>query len=105
MTGIAVSATLISLEWLMPAAIDVNGIITKYVVNVEEVYTGQAHNLFTENMHINIGPLHPYYIYKCSVAAYTIATGVFSSPFNVTTLETSKLFEIISTIHMCNNVL
>lgn len=89
-TGTAVSTTLISLQWSLPAAIDVNGIITKYAVNVEEVYTGQTYDLFTENMHINIGPLHPYYIYECSVAAYTIANGVFSSPFNVTTHETSK---------------
>lgn len=91
-TGTAVSTTLISLQWSLPAAIDINGIITKYAVNVEEVYTGQTYNLLTENMHINIGPLHPYYIYECSVAAYTIANGVFSSPLNVTTHETSKLW-------------
>ena len=54
------------------------------------MYTGRMYNFFTENMHINVGPLHPYYIYECSVAAHTIATGVFSSSINVTTLEAGK---------------
>ena len=54
------------------------------------MYTGRIYNLNTQNMHINIGSLHPYYIYECTVAAYTIATGVFSSPVNVTTQETGK---------------
>jgi hypothetical protein len=87
LTGVALSSTLISLQWALPIAIDINGVITKYVVKIEEVYTGQYYNLFTENMHVNVGPLHPYYIYECSVAAYTIATGVFSSFINVTTQE------------------
>lgn len=87
----AVSTTLISLQWSQPIAIDINGVITKYVANVEEIYTGQTYSLFTENMHINIGPLHPYYIYECSISAYTISTGMFSSPLNITTHETSKL--------------
>ena len=89
-TGTSASTTLITLEWLLPTSIHINGVITKYVVKVVEVYTGQIYNLFTENMHINIGPLHPYYIYECSVAAHTIATGVFSSPINITTQETGK---------------
>ena len=62
----------------------------KYAVSVVEVYTGQTHSLLTQNMHINVGPLHPYYVYECRVAAHTIATGVFSSPINVTTQETGK---------------
>lgn len=87
-TGTSASTTLISFEWSLPASIHINGIITKYVVKVVEVYTGQEHNLFTSNMHINVGPLHPYYIYECSVAAHTIETGVFSDPINITTQET-----------------
>lgn len=88
MTGTSASTTLITLEWTLPASIHINGIITKYVVKVVEVYTGQEYNLFTDNMHINVGPLHPYYIYESSVAAYTVETGVFSSPINITTQET-----------------
>ena len=91
-TGTAFNTTLISLQWLLPPAITVNGIVTKYVVNVEEVYTGQTYSLLTENMHISVGNLHPYYIYECSIAAYTIATGVFSSPINITTQEMGKAF-------------
>lgn len=49
------------------------------------------YSLFTENMHVNVGPLHPYYIYECSIAAYTIAVGVFSSPINITTHEAGKV--------------
>ena len=87
LTGVALSSTLIYLQWTPPIAIDTNGVITKYTVEIEEVYTGQIYSLFTENMHVNVDPLHPDYIYECSVAAYTIATGVFSSLINVTTQE------------------
>lgn len=87
-TGTSTSTTLITIDWSLPASIDINGIITKYAVKVVEVYTGQEYNLFTTNMHINVGPLHPYYIYECSVAAHTIETGVFSYPINITTQET-----------------
>ena len=91
-TGTAISATLVSLQWGIPVAIDINGVIAKYAVNIVEVYTGQSYSLFTENMHVNVGPLHPYYIYECSIAAYTVATGVYSSPINVTTLEAGSGF-------------
>ena len=91
--GSAISTTLIKLQWELPAAIDINGIITKYVVNIVEVYSGQSYSLFTENMHVNVGPLHPYYTYECSIAAFTIETGVFSSPINVTTLETGNIYQ------------
>jgi receptor-type tyrosine-protein phosphatase Q len=87
-SGAAVSSTLISLQWLPPVSININGVISKYVVEIEEVYTGQMYSLFTRNMHVNVGPLHPYYVYECSVAAHTISTGVFSSMINVTTQET-----------------
>ena len=89
-SGNAISTTLITLQWSQPPPIDVNGVIVKYAVRVVEIYTGQIYNLFTHNMHINVGPLHPYYIYECTIAAHTIATGVFSSPINVTTQETGK---------------
>lgn len=92
LTATAISSTLIYLQWAPPVAIHINGIITKYVVDIEEVYTGQFYSLFTENMHVNVGPLHPYYIYECSVAAYTIATGVYSSLVNITTHEAGKHF-------------
>ena len=87
LTGFGLSSSLISLQWRPPVAIDINGVITKYVVEIEEVYTGRTYSLFTENTHVNVGPLHAYYIYECSVAAHTIATGVFSAFINVTTKE------------------
>ena len=72
---------------------DINGVITKYAVKIEEVFTGQSYSLFTGNMHVNVGPLHPYYIYECSVAAHTVATGVYSSLINVTTQEAGNVCE------------
>lgn len=89
-SGNAISTTVITLQWSRPPPIDVNGVIVKYAVRVVEVYTGQIYNLFTQNMHINVGSLHPYYVYECTVAAHTIGTGVFSSPINVTTQETGR---------------
>ena len=69
--------------------------VTKYVVEIEEVYTGRTYSLFTENTHVNFSPLHAYYIYECSVAAHTIATGVFSALINVTTKEACMMNSIV----------
>lgn len=40
---------------------------------------------------ITIGPLHPYYIYHCSVVAFTIEPGPYTSIFSIQTEEDSEL--------------
>ena len=77
------SATLITLTWDPPPHIDINGDIDYYVVEVQEIYTGQMWTFHALDTHINAGPLHPYYAYKCRVAAYTVEQGPFTGYIKV----------------------
>ena len=67
----------------------INGIIRKYVLKLAEVETNAIRFINESIAHteIIISSLHPYYQYKVSVAAVTIATGPFSTPLSVTTSE------------------
>ena len=53
------------------------------MVEVEEVYTGQMWTFHAVDLHINIGPLHPYYVYECRVSAYTVEQGPFTAYIEV----------------------
>lgn len=66
---------------------DLNGTIHQYRVNVTEIRTGKITQLTTNNTSIIVGPLHPYYIYKCTVHAVTIS---FSTTFTIRTEEDGK---------------
>ena len=88
--GVTLSTTLISLRWSPPEPIHINGIIDHYVVMVLEVYSNQTFVLVTKDTSIHVGPLHPYYLYECTVAAYTVDLGPFSSPVSVQAGETRK---------------
>ena len=89
-TGSAEGPTLVSLRWLAPRDSDINGLIRYYTVHITEVVTDQQWSFFAVKTHINIGPLHPYYDYKCQVAAHTVDTGPFSDPIIVTSGETGR---------------
>ena len=78
------------LRWSPPPPIHVNGIIDHYVIRVREVYTGRVFSLLTEDTSILLGPLHPYYVYSCQIAAYTISLGPFSPPISVQAGETRE---------------
>lgn len=82
--------TLIALSWSPPNPIHVNGIIDHYRIRVQEVYTRREINLIAREDSIRVGPLHPYYIYTCQIAAFTIGLGPFSSPFSVQAGESGK---------------
>ena len=77
------SSSVINLEWDSPPEVDVNGEIEYYVVEVEEVYTGRMWTFHAVDVHINIASLHSYYVYRCRVAAFTIALGPYTSYYNV----------------------
>ena len=83
--------TLITLSWLPPDAIHINGIIDHYVVRVTEVYTGRVFILRAEETTILVGPLHPFYIYECQVAAFTVGLGPFGQPFTAQAGETGEM--------------
>ena len=82
-SGNAQSPSVITLEWDPPPEVDINGDIEYYVVEVEEVYTGRMWTFHAVDVHINVGSLHAYYVYKCRIAAFTIGQGPFTNYYNV----------------------
>ena len=91
-SGFPVTSTLITLQWAPPPVEDINGIIVFYMVEVTEVLTNTSWTFHAVTTHINIGPLHPYYTYRCRVAAFTIGVGPFTTFFLVNSGEACKLF-------------
>ena len=80
------------LTWDPPPPSQINGIIREYRLNVTEDATGAVFQYTTNAsiQEITIGPLHPYYIYHCSVVAYTVEQGPYTSIFAIQTEEDSE---------------
>ena len=89
-TGSNQSSTAIVLSWMLPPAIDINGIIQYYTVELDEVWTGHTFTFHPISPNISVRALHPYYIYQCRVAAYTVALGPFTSNLQIVTGEDGK---------------
>ena len=89
---IAISSTVVILTWSSPPLIDINGIIRNYFIRIRERETSQMWIFQTTNSHINITSLHPYYNYECEVAAHTIATGPYTNPVIVQTMEAGNQY-------------
>lgn len=69
---------------------DQNGIIRLYEVNIVEIDTGDTFTVTSNVTNLAVTSLHPAYTYECSIAAYTVAIGPYSEPFNITTDEDGK---------------
>lgn len=88
------SSTIIRITWGAPEFEEQNGIITSYNISLLEVATSatfmyQLGGLRTE---LVVTSLHPYYEYRCSVAAATeVGIGPFSTPFVIRTAEDGNL--------------
>lgn len=67
-----------------------NGIIRKYILTVVETETNTNFTVISYNTSINIYSLHPFYNYKLTVAAYTIAVGPQSQIISVQTAQDGK---------------
>lgn len=91
-TGFSLNSTYIYLTWDPPPPSQVNGIIREYRLNITEVATGQVFQFTTDadERELTVGDLHPFYIYHCSVVAYTVLPGPVTSLFNVQTEEDGK---------------
>ena len=64
-------------------------------MRVTEVETGRQWTFYAVNAFITIGGLHPYFNYRCQVAAHTvIGSGPFTSQFYVQTQGTG-IFAIL----------
>ena len=92
-TGMSVNSTSIYLTWDPPPPSQVNGIIREYRINVTEAATGQVFQYTTlpNVLEVTVGGLHPYYIYHCSVVAYTILPGPYTAVFTIQTEEDGTL--------------
>ncbi len=83
----AVTSSGFLLFWSAPPAVDHNGNIRSYSINITEVDTGNW-LLFTSNTNnFRVESRHPFYNYTCIVSAVTVAAGPYSTPVAVTTLE------------------
>ena len=87
LTGIAVSSTMVMLTWSSPPLIHINGIIRYYVIKIMENETSLMWITEATDSHINITSLQPYQNYEFEVAAHTIATGPYTEPAAVQTME------------------
>ena len=90
LSGVAISSAVVTLTWSSPPLSDINGIIRNYVIRIRERETSHVWILQATNSNINITSLHPYYNYECEVAAHTIATGPYTDPVSVQTMEASN---------------
>ena len=90
LSGIAESPTEVFFTWQPPPPVHVNGIFLYYDVIIEELETGQVHELSSPDPELRMGLLHPYYNYQCVVAAYTVELGPYTNPTVIRTLETRK---------------
>ena len=92
---IAVNATVIDsntiyLSWLPPLSEYQNGIIRKYFVMVINTVTGEIMVQNTTEVFTTISRLHPFYIYRLSVAGFTTEVGPFSEELLIRLPEDGK---------------
>lgn len=78
----AINATTIYLSW--EGVITRVGILRDYVIRVLEVDTGLLMDYRSSFTSITI-LVHPDYVYRCSVSAFTVASGPFSEVVTVKT--------------------
>lgn len=92
LSGVVSSDTL-TLMWNSPPFENTNGVIQYYVATITEQDTGKQYTLTATGTVVVFNNLHPYYIYECSVAAYTIDVGPYSGTI---TLQLDEECECIS---------
>ena len=80
----------LTLLWDPPSNESQNGIIRWYVIQILENDTSTTTTHYSNNTQITIENLHPYYTYKCSVAAFTVGVGPYSAILAVQLDEDSK---------------
>ena len=91
-TGYAINSTHIALNWSSPHESDLNGILREFRINVTEAVTSTLTQYSTspDTTEIIIGPLHPFYIYHCTVVAHTVEGGPSTAVISVRTHEDGK---------------
>ena len=85
--AVAESSSLISLYWLPPLSIHINGQLHYYRVNVTETNTGKKWTFLAVDTELKIGSLHPNYVYEYTLSAHTIGYGPYSPAMTVKTKQ------------------
>ena len=67
------------LQWFPPTIEGSNGIIQYYNITITEIETGTVTDYAASAVAIVINNLHPFFTYKCTVAAVTIGKGPIAS--------------------------
>lgn len=67
------------MQWAPPNENGINGIIQYYNITVNELETGFITVYTTSLLYFPVSNLHPFYTYKCTVAAVTIGVGPITS--------------------------
>lgn len=91
-SAVAESSSLISLYWLPPLSIHINGELQHYVVNVTESNTGKKWTFLAVDTVLRLGSLHPDYVYEFTLTAHTIGNGPYSPAATVRTEEDGKVY-------------
>lgn len=87
----ALSSSSIFITWSPPDQAEQNGIIKHYIVNVTELQYGDSIEYYSVvEQELTVTSLHPHYDYHCLVAAVTVESGPYSTPYLVTTLQDGK---------------
>ena len=88
----AEDSTTLHFSWQPPANGSTNGVIQRYIINITEVNTDISFQLETtpDTLFIVVSNLHPYYQYRCMVAAETVGLGPFSTPVIIELPEDGK---------------
>ena len=83
----AIDSRTLHISWIPPPLEHQNGIIREYRVNITERETGMVFRLITAATSVTVPSLHPYYNYKCTIAAVTIGEGPYSVELTITMPE------------------
>ena len=101
--AVSKNATSLSLSWSPPPYEDTNGNIQYFVISVTEVDTNTTFPpINSSSTRITLNRLHPYYVYKCAVAAYTVDIGPFTTPITVQLDQEGEII-IIQVLIILNN--
>ena len=75
--AVSVSSTSIRLTWRVLRPEEKNGIIRSYRISVTELETGSVLNFIADETATQqiVNSLHPFYNYRCTVAAFTVGLG------------------------------
>ena len=86
-THYAIDSRTVAFQWDPPPPQDHNGIIREYVVTISIVGSNETQTQTFTGTTAIIGSLIPSFTYQFTVAAYTIATGPYSTSVNITLPE------------------